>query len=217
MAEKVKRKDFVEIDYTGKEKESGITFDTTKEDVAKANNIHSKQAVYKPIIVCMGEKQVLRGLDRYIEGKETGNTYSFEIPPEDGFGKKNAKLLKIIPLRVFNKEKVQAAPGLQVNIDGVMGVIKTVGSGRVVVDFNHPLSGKTLVYDIDIKRVITDKKEKISGYLKTTLAIKDEDVQIELKDDEAKLIFKKKLPQPLHEGLSKKLTDLVGLKKLTFD
>ena len=180
---KIKRKDFIEVDYTGKEKESGMVFDTTKEDVAKANGLHNKNSTYAPLIVSIGEKQIIRGLDKYLEGKEVGKSYSFDIPPEDGFGKKDAKLLRIIPLRVFNKQKIQPVPGLQVNIDGVMGIVKTAGGGRVVVDFNHPLSGKTLVYDIDIRKVITDRKEKLLAYLKTTLRIKEDEVEVDVKED----------------------------------
>ncbi len=214
MSEKIKKGDFVELDYTGKEKDSGLVFDTTIEDIAKKNNLYNRNASYKPIIVCVGEKQILAGLDKELEGKEVGKSYSFEIPPELGFGKKNAKLLRIIPAAVFKKQQIRPVPGLQVNVDGIIGTVKAVGGGRIIVDFNHPLSGKTLIYDVDIKRIITDKKDQVKAYL-DLIGIKNADVA--LSNDGAKIKLKTPLPDEFKERLSKKLQDLVKLKKIDFE
>jgi len=210
----IKKTDFVELDYTGKEKDSNLIFDTTVEDVAKKNNLYSKDAVYKSVIICVGEKQILPGIDKEIEGKETGKDYSFEISPELGFGKKDAKLLRIVPAGVFKKQKIRPFPGLQVNIDGTIGTVKTAGGGRIIVDFNHPLSGKTLIYDVNVKRIITDKKKKIKAYLDI---IRIKDAEINLAGDEAKIKLKIPLPDQIKEHLSKKLQELVNLKKVGFE
>lgn len=214
MTEKIKKTDFVELDYTGKEKDSNLVFDTTLEDIAKKNNLYSKEVVYKSVIICVGEKQILPGLDKELEGKEIGKSYSFEIPPELGFGKKDAKLLRIIPAGVFKKQEIRPFPGLQVNIDGAIGTVKTAGGGRIIVDFNHPLSGRTLIYDVNVKRIITDKKEKLKAYLDI---IRIRDVEIDLAGDEAKIKLKIPLPDQIKEHLSKKLQELVELKKVDFE
>ncbi|MCH8980513.1 hypothetical protein IH922_00675 [candidate division KSB1 bacterium] len=51
---------------------------------------------------------------------------------------------------------------MQINIDGMMGIIKTAGGGRCLVDFNHPLSGKEVTYTIKVNKIITDDKEKLT-------------------------------------------------------
>ena len=214
MADKIKKGDFVEIDYVGKEKESDIIFDTTKEDIAKKNNLYDQNAAYKPLIICVGEKQILAGLDKNLEGKEADKNYSFEIIPEQGFGKKNAKLLRIIPESVFKKQELKPYPGLQINVDGTIGTVKHAGGGRIIVDFNHPLSGKTLVYDVDVKKIITDKKEQIKSFFDL---IKIKDVDIDLNGDEAKIKLKMPLPDYIKESFSKKLQDLVKIKKVSFE
>ena len=50
---------------------------------------------------------------------------------------------------------------MQLNIDGVVGTVKTVTGGRTLVDFNHPLSGRELVYEVQVKKVVTDTQQKV--------------------------------------------------------
>jgi len=94
--EKVSKKDFIEVEYTGKIKDGNIIFDTTDEKVAKENNLEANSD-YGPVVICIGEQQLLKGLDKNLEGKDIGKEYDIDIDPEDGFGKKNAKLIQLIP------------------------------------------------------------------------------------------------------------------------
>ena len=102
-------------------------------------------------------------------------------------------------------------PGLQVNIDGIFGIIKTVSGGRTLVDFNHPLSGKELSYDVKIIKMINDDNEKIRAYLKLAFGIKDCEVKIE--EGNAKVMVKTKLDQKIKEEINKKITDLIPTVK----
>lgn len=211
--EKVSKHDFIEIEYIGKIKEDNVVFDTTYEKVAKENNLENTS--YEPVIVCIGEEQLLKGLDKNLEGKETGKEYDIEIKPEDAFGKRNAKLIQLISTNKFKQQKIQPMPGMQLNIDGVVGTIKTVSGGRILVDFNHPLAGKELLYKIKINKKVTDDKEKLKGYLKLSLGTKDLD--IELSNNNAKVSLKKEIPKEAQENLSKKITELIpNIKKIEF-
>jgi len=212
--EKVSKKDFVEIEYTGKIKDDNLVFDTTDEKVAKDNKLDS-QGSYEPIIVCVGEQQFLKGLDKNLEGKEVGKEYEIEIKPEDAFGNKNAKLIHLIPTNKFKKQNIQPMPGMQMNIDGMVGTIKTVSGGRTLVDFNHPLAGKDLLYKIKINKKITDNKEKLNGYLKLSLGTKD--FETEIKENNVKIILKNDIPKEVQEKFSKKISELIpNFKKIEF-
>ncbi len=211
--EPIKKKDFVEIEYTGKLKEENVIFDTTDEKLAKENKLHGHD--YGPIIICVGEEQLLKGLDKNIEGKEIGKEYSIEMQPEDAFGKKNAKLIQLIPTNKFKQQKIHPMPGMQLNIDGMIGTIKTVSGGRTLVDFNHPLAGKEIYYKIKINKKITDDKEKLSSYLKLSLGTKD--FKAEIIDSNAKINLKNEIPEEAKERLTKKITELIpGVKKAEF-
>src|SRR3989338_8055971 len=159
---KISKKDFIEIEYTGRIKEDNSIFDTTDRKVAKENNMKSREE-FGPVIVCVGENQVLKGLDISLEGKEAGAEYDVAINPKDAFGSKNPKLIQMIPTSKFIQQKIQPMPGLQLNIDGIVGTVKTVGGGRALIDFNHPLAGKELSYKVKINKKVTDPKEQLVG------------------------------------------------------
>ena len=77
-----KEGDFIEIEYTGAIKESGIVFDTTSIDVAKKNNLYDTHKEYGPIIICLGHEQLLKGLDQQIRDKELNKDYKIEVKAE---------------------------------------------------------------------------------------------------------------------------------------
>src|SRR3989344_9383892 len=159
----VKKHDFVEIEYTGRTSESNTIFDTTEEKTAKESNAYDEHTDYGPAVICVGENHLPKALEDQLIGKETGKDYRIEISHEDAFGKKDAKLIRMIPLSKFRQQKIQPFPGLQLNIDGMFGIVRTVSSGRCLVDFNHPLAGKDLAYEVKVKKIVEDNGEKLKS------------------------------------------------------
>lgn len=197
----VKNHDFVEIEYTGRVKEDNSVFDTTEEKVAKENGIVGKHADYSPVVICVGENNILKAIEEQMIGKEAGKDYKFEIGHENAYGRKDAKLIQLIPANKFRQQKIQPVPGLQLNIDGVFGIVKTVSGGRCLVDFNHPLAGKDLVYDVKINRIVDDEKEKLNSLIKMHFRIKD--AEIEVKEGAASVKLKHNVPKEGQEELKK--------------
>ena len=197
----VKKNDFVEIEYTGRIKEDNSIFDTTEKKVAEENNLYDKNSDYAPAIICVGENNMPASLEEQMIGKETGKSYAFEITAEKAFGKRDARLLQLIPLSKFRQQNIQPVPGLQLNIDGAFGIVKTVSSGRCYVDFNHPLAGKDIVYEVKINRIVDDDREKLNSLLKLHLHIKDADT--ELQEDSASIKLKIDLPKEAQEEFHK--------------
>tara|TARA_Y100000310_G_C20568216_1_gene756635 strand:- start:555 stop:1220 length:666 start_codon:yes stop_codon:yes gene_type:complete len=212
--EKIKVKDFIEIEYTGRIKDENVVFDTTDEKIAKENSLEG-HAGYEPVIICVGQEQLLKGLDKSIEGKEIGKEYDIEIKPEDAFGNKNAKLIQLVPTNKFKQQNIQPMPGMQLNIDGMVGTIKTVSGGRTLVDFNHPLTGKELLYKIKLNKKITDDKEKLNGYLKLSLGTKD--FEADITNNNAKITLKKEIPKEAQETVKKKIIEVIpDIKNVEF-
>lgn len=215
MAEKIKEKDFIEIDYTGKLTD-GTVFDTTEEKVAKDNDIYSSKIKYSPAIICVGERQILPGLDEEVVGKEVGQEYTVTLPPERAFGKRDIKKMKIVPAGNFRENDIQPQPGLQVDVDGEMGIITRVSGGRIIVNFNHPLAGKEITYTFKVNRKITDEKEKISAYLSGVLRIPRDKISVEAKEDKAIVALPAELPAQITTIFIHKLTELTNFKDITF-
>ncbi|MBU0962740.1 MAG: FKBP-type peptidyl-prolyl cis-trans isomerase [Nanoarchaeota archaeon] len=204
---KIKKHDFIEIDYIGKVKSTDQIFDLTNKEIAEKNNIQMEHE-YKPIIICVGEKNILKGIDDNLIDKEVGKEYEFTIKPEDGFGKRNPKLMKLINVNVFKKSNIMPMPGLQINIDGTLGTIRSFSGGRVIVDFNHPLADRELVYKVNILREVKDQKEKLTACMKF-MNLTDDKFEIELNKDETIIRLKAHLDKTLKEMLEKKVLDLV--------
>ena len=141
--------------------ETGEVFDTTVEDVAKEEGIYKEGGLYEPTLVVVGEGWVLRALDDGLLNLELRKTDRIEIPPEKAFGTRDAEKIRLYPLRKLTSRKITPQVGMRVEVDGSLATVRTIGSGRVLLDFNLPLAGKTLVYEVTVQKKLTRVKEKI--------------------------------------------------------
>jgi FKBP-type peptidyl-prolyl cis-trans isomerase 2 len=156
----MKKGDFIRIDFVGRVSLTGEVFDLTVEKTAREENIFTEGHKYKPILVILGNGMIIKGVELELEKMKVGDEREFEVKPEDAFGKRDQKLIKIISLNKFKNEKLNPAPGAFVTINGTNAKIVSVSGGRVMVDFNHPLSGKSLKYKVKIIEEIKDTLQK---------------------------------------------------------
>jgi len=210
----IKKNDFIEIEYTAKTTE-GLIFDSTDENTAKLSGIYQKGQRFGPIIIAVGHAHVLKGLDEHLENKEVGKEYDINLPTEQAFGKKSAQMIQLVATKKFKEEGITPHPGLQVNIDGMFGIIKTVTGGRTLVDFNHPLSGKDLIYTLKINKTVTDTIEKINGLI--NLQIGKDNASAELKEGELTIKTKQEFGKEYSEKFGEMLQKLIpDIKKVVF-
>ena len=214
----LKKGDFIEIEYEGRI-EDGSLFDTTNEDNAKKEGIHREGIKYEPIIICIGERQMLEGLEKELVGKDIGS-HEIKLTAENAFGKKDAKLIKLVPMSIFKKQGVKPMPGLQINADNMIGTVKTVSGGRVLVDFNMPLAGHDVTYKIDIKRIVTDDKEKVESVLLLNANLTKEMYKLDIKEGKATITINKELnlPEELKGKIAEEVKKIVtSLKDVVVD
>jgi FKBP-type peptidyl-prolyl cis-trans isomerase 2 len=156
--------DFIKISYTARVKDGGV-FDTTREDIAKKEGIYDEKRKYMPLTVLVGEGHVIKGLDEALEGMKVSGEKKVEIPPEKGYGGRNPDLVRLVPLRRFKEQKIKPIPGMPLEIDCKIARIQTVAGGRVRVDFNPELAGKTLVFDVRVEEKAKTKVDRIKFLL----------------------------------------------------
>lgn len=178
--------DFIQIAYIGKIKESGEVFDKTDD-----------------IVVIVGAGYVIKGLDEAFLGMNIGDKKTIEVEPEKAFGKRDLKLLKLVPESEFRKHNTKPVPGMFIDTDKMRGRVLSVSSGRVKVDFNHPLAGKVLAYDLEIKGKIEDIDEKISGIVCFYTNLQKDKIKVSIKEKEVELI----IPPVVHPAFKKKISD----------
>jgi FKBP-type peptidyl-prolyl cis-trans isomerase 2 len=216
---KIKKGDFIQINYTGTV--GGQIFDTTDQKVAKESNLMNPDVKYNPIIVCVGQNHLLKGLDTALVDKEVGQEFKVTLQPDDAFGKKDAQLIQMVPKAKFSKDKINPQPGMQLNIDGAAAIVRQVSGGRVMVDFNHPLSGREVEYELKILKKIEDKSEQLKSVAHMELGIPENLYTVNVKEDVATLEFEesiKSMLEPVVEKLKEKINEAIQFKdvKITF-
>ena len=163
--------DFILMDYTLKVKETGQVIDTTSEEVAKQHGIYRPEKTYEPMLVVIGAGWVLRSLEEHLKEMDVGQEKTIELPPEEAYGPRDPRKVVMMPARRISQMGVRPRVGQRVEIDGRVGIIRAVGSGRVQVDFNHPLAGKTLVYEVAIRDKIEDPVRKVRALIHRRLPL----------------------------------------------
>lgn len=214
--ETIKENDFVELDYTGRAADNGEVFDTTSAETARQAGIFDERMAYEPAVVCIGKRHLLAGLDRQLVGKETGKDYTFKVSADEGFGRKNGKLIQLVSTAKFRQQNMTPFPGMQVNIDGIVGTVKAVTGGRTIVDFNHPLSGRELEYSVFVKRIVAGLAEKVRAVLRL-VGISQNSVGVSASEGNVAIEFPQEAPEALKKDLEEKLKSTIsGIKSVTF-
>lgn len=185
--------DFVYIDYVGRVKDTGEIFDLTKEDVAKKEGVYNSNFKYRPIPAIVDANFVLKGLDEALKEMKVGERRVVDVPPEKGFGERRGELARLIPLFVFKEQNVDPTPGSYVTINGLNGRVISIDGGRVKVDFNHPLAGKKLEYDVEIIGEIKDIVEKVKTIVNFYTGVNSNEIEVTIKDKEAEVSIKKRV------------------------
>ncbi len=139
MSEAIQKGDTILVNYIGKY-ENGEVFDTSDGG--------------RPLKFTVGSGQVIKGFDDAVLGMAVGDKKSIAISATDGYGERNEELIFDLPKsHVPEGIDIKAGAGVELrdqNNDPVYAVCTEVLDDIVRIDVNHPLAGKTLVFDIEI-------------------------------------------------------------------
>jgi FKBP-type peptidyl-prolyl cis-trans isomerase 2 len=178
--------DFVEIDYSAwREADNTLLYTTYKEQAEKAG-IYDKGREYGAALVVIGSNGVVRGLERELKGMNQGETKRFTLEPGDAFGERREELVKVMPFSEFRAHNIDPAPGMSIDIDGIPSIVRSVNSGRVVIDQNHPEAGRKIIYEVKVLRLLNESKDKIMSLGKTYGVAPSE---VKLNGGEAEILF----------------------------
>jgi FKBP-type peptidyl-prolyl cis-trans isomerase SlyD len=117
-----------------------------------------------PLAYIQGHGNLVPGLEKALEGKEQGSKLAVSIPPEEGYGKHDAKLIQRVP-----KRQLQGAGALKKGMqfqarteDGVrLFTVTAVVADMVTLDGNHPLADKTLHFAVEVVEVREATEEEL--------------------------------------------------------
>ena len=191
--------EFVIVNYLAKIKETNKEFD-------KADNI--------PMVIKQG--YVLKGLEESLRKMNVGDKKTVEITPENGFGNRDFKLIKLVSIAEFRRHGTKPVPGMFIEADNRRGRVLSVSGGRVRIDFNHPLAGKTLIYNIEIKQKIESIEEKIKALIQIYMKVDKSKINVIIKEKEVDI----DVPPLINSLFKKKIADdimkVLGFEKVRF-
>jgi FKBP-type peptidyl-prolyl cis-trans isomerase 2 len=162
----VKQGTLLYVDYVGRIKQDGLIFDLTIEEIAKEEGLYKEDGTYEPMLVCIGWNWLLTALEEELVGMKVGESKTIEVPPEKGAGPVDPKKIKLIAKTKLAKHGTRPIKGEEIKFGNERGIITQVLGRRVRVDFNNPLAGKTLVFDVTVREIVNEPEEKLLAVIK---------------------------------------------------
>ncbi|MGE3539003.1 MAG: peptidylprolyl isomerase [Candidatus Tectimicrobiota bacterium] len=107
----------------------------------------------KPLIYRHGSQQIIPGLEKALTGLKVGETRAVVVPPGDGYGEVDPQAMQEVKKELVPPDAQKVGARLQGKLpDGrpVFPMVAEVKEATVVLDFNHPLAGKTLHFDVKV-------------------------------------------------------------------
>ncbi|HEB56173.1 MAG TPA: peptidylprolyl isomerase [Gammaproteobacteria bacterium] len=111
----------------------------------------------QPMRLQIGDGSLIEGLEQSLYGMKAGDHQCLSIEPRDAFGFPDETNLHEMPRSEF-AEDIELKPGLIIGFstpagDDVPGTIKDLKDDVVLVDFNHPLAGREIIFDVEVLEV----------------------------------------------------------------
>lgn len=166
-------------DYTAKVKDTGQIIDTTRKEDAEKAGTADPTRTYEPRLIAVGEGWVLKGLDEAIQNAEVNQKLDIELTPEKAFGVRDPNRVSRIPIKKFGEKAAELSVGAEVEVDNRVGIVRSLESGRALIDFNHRYAGKIIEYNLEIKEKLESRDSQIMALVRRRLPIEKEKLKFE--------------------------------------
>jgi peptidylprolyl isomerase len=140
-----KQGDVVRVHYTGRLTD-GTLFDSSEGR--------------EPLEFTVGAGQMIKGFDSGVVGMAIGEKKTIEIPPHEAYGERDEEAIIEFPASNIPKD-MELKPGMELTLRNQYGqpvpvVVLEVKTDVVVMDANHMLAGKDLVFDVELVEIVVE-------------------------------------------------------------
>ena len=117
-----------------------------------------------PLHYLHGHDQIVPGLESALDGKSQGESVTVTVPPEEGFGVRDANRVIQVPRTQFDFEPEvgQAVEAQMPSGQAVHLIVTGVAEDAVTLDGNHPLADRTLKFEVTVADVRPATDEEIA-------------------------------------------------------
>ena len=129
-----------------------LHFSVSLENGLEIDNTRSRT---EPVELTIGDGNLLEGFEKALLGLRAGDRRTVHLPPEDAFGQWHPENVKTFDTVKFGERPVlyQVLEFEDKAKTTLAGVVKSVNDDVTEVDFNHPLAGRNVVFEVEIARV----------------------------------------------------------------
>ena len=173
----VKKGDFILVKMTGRTEKGQVFQVSSPEDAKKAgiyDEMKDKQGFYTPEFVIVGKPGfVIDGINETLENIEFFKKKSVRIPPTKAYGKRDPQKIDRMAIQRFRKLNEGKLPELGqtfINKKGQRGTVTRIAQGRVTIDYNHPLAGQTLEYNLEVIDKIEEFDKKLAHFIELRMS-----------------------------------------------
>ena len=123
----------------------------------------------KPVTALVGHRNLVAGLEQALMDQEPGATVTATLTPDQGYGERKDNLVQRVPKKYF-RDPARLKPGMGTVLSTKNGprpvTVQKVGMSVVDVDLNHPMAGRTLVFQVELLDVrAADDAEVAHGHV----------------------------------------------------
>ena len=212
----------VHIDYDLYNASNDKLIETTREEIAKEQDLHDENREYLPMITTLGDGRLIPGFENHLVEAEAGTEYEFDIEPVEAYGDRDQNKIETISQNVLLRsvrDTNTLAIGAPVEIGGRNGILQFMSAGRARIDYNHPLAGVTLRYKYQIVKVVEDRNEKVQTLMKMNTG--RDDFEIEFDGDDLTMTLPEEMAYDQNWAFTKfslvtTLRENVGVARVVF-
>lgn len=139
----------VSIHYTLKDEEGEVIETSAQSD---------------PLAYIHGAGNIIPGLEGALSGKDVGDKFEVDVPPEEAYGFRKDELIQAVPMNAFQGIN-EILPGMQFQAQTPSGMqlltVVEVEQDQVIVDGNHPLAGQTLTFEVEVTDIRDATEEEL--------------------------------------------------------
>jgi FKBP-type peptidyl-prolyl cis-trans isomerase 2 len=163
----MKKGDIIRLDYNCSYAASGELFETTDEALAKEKNLWHEGHTFAPrvFIIGSGSNDFPTGLELDLLHAKVGEKRELSLEAKDAYGPHNPLLVETVSVRELLRLGIEPDVGAVVSRRNRTGFISGVFGGRVRVDYNHKLAGKSLKYEYTVRGIAEKPDEKVRAVL----------------------------------------------------
>jgi len=144
------------------ENRKAVTINYTLKD--EAGEVLDSSEGREPLSYLHGVGNIVPGLEKALEGKQVGDALTVTVAPEEGYGPRDDRQIRNIPVRKLPEGKVEVGMRFRIQTDQgyLVATVTALRGDYATVDANHPLAGKTLHFAVTVVGIRDATEEELT-------------------------------------------------------